>query len=69
MNELNSFAQAATRWYWLAARMLGWRPGEFWRATPVELAGALYDPHNPETSAGPTRDQIHSMMERDAHGR
>ena len=25
----------------LAARMLGWRPNDFWAATPAELAGAL----------------------------
>jgi uncharacterized phage protein (TIGR02216 family) len=25
----------------LAARLLGWRPGEFWAATPAELASAL----------------------------
>jgi hypothetical protein len=25
----------------LAARVLGWRPGEFWAATPAELASAL----------------------------
>ena len=26
-----------------AARMLGWRPDEFWRATPAELAALLQD--------------------------
>jgi uncharacterized phage protein (TIGR02216 family) len=25
----------------LAARVLGWRPAEFWTATPAELAAAL----------------------------
>jgi uncharacterized phage protein (TIGR02216 family) len=25
----------------LAARTLGWRPGEFWNATPAELATSL----------------------------
>lgn len=25
----------------LAARALGWRPGEFWDATPAELAASL----------------------------
>lgn len=25
----------------LAARLLGWRPHEFWAATPAELASAL----------------------------
>lgn len=27
----------------LAARLLGWRPDEFWRATPAEMAAALHD--------------------------
>lgn len=27
----------------LAARLLGWRPDEFWMATPAELAAALRD--------------------------
>lgn len=27
----------------LAARLLGWRPDEFWRATPAELAAAVHD--------------------------
>ena len=27
----------------LAARLLGWRPDEFWRATPAELAAVLHD--------------------------
>jgi uncharacterized phage protein (TIGR02216 family) len=26
-----------------AARVLGWRPDEFWRATPSELAAALQE--------------------------
>ena len=28
----------------LAARLLGWRPAEFWAATPAELAAALSPP-------------------------
>ena len=27
----------------VTARVLGWRPEEFWRATPAELAAALHD--------------------------
>jgi hypothetical protein len=27
----------------VAARLLGWRPDEFWSATPAELAAALHD--------------------------
>ena len=69
MNEPDCFAEAVPRWCWLAARVLGWRPGEFWSATPTELAAALHDPQGAQTLTGPTRDQINSMMEREAHGR
>jgi uncharacterized phage protein (TIGR02216 family) len=27
----------------MTARLLGWRPDEFWRATPAELAAVLQD--------------------------
>ena len=36
-----SFGMSAARLAGLAAQALGWRPGEFWMATPAELAGAL----------------------------
>lgn len=35
------FGAAALRLQGAAAGLLGWRPGEFWEATPAELAGAL----------------------------
>lgn len=35
------FGAAAVRLCGLAARLLGWRPAEFWTATPTELAAAL----------------------------
>lgn len=33
-----SFAGAARRLAGMSAVLLGWRPGEFWAATPAELA-------------------------------
>ena len=36
-----SFGQSALVLSGLAARALGWRPHEFWAATPGELAAAL----------------------------
>ncbi|BAK67990.1 hypothetical protein SLG_33150 [Sphingobium sp. SYK-6] len=36
-----SFAQAARRLAGQAGLLLGWRPNEFWRATPDELADAF----------------------------
>lgn len=35
------FADAAERAAGVACAWLGWRPEEFWRATPAELATAL----------------------------
>jgi uncharacterized phage protein (TIGR02216 family) len=37
------FGERATLLAGLAARVLGWRPDEFWNATPAELAGVLAD--------------------------
>jgi hypothetical protein len=37
------FGERAVPLAGLAARMLGWRPDEFWRATPAELAVLLQD--------------------------
>ncbi|CAA9498284.1 MAG: hypothetical protein AVDCRST_MAG31-212 [uncultured Sphingomonas sp.] len=36
-----TFAQAATRCWSAAATVLGWRPAEFWQATPAELLASL----------------------------
>jgi hypothetical protein len=35
------FSQSAGRLAGLAGAVLGWRPDEFWEATPGELAGVL----------------------------
>ena len=35
------FSDAAGRLAGLAGAVLGWRPDEFWAATPSELAGVL----------------------------
>jgi hypothetical protein len=35
------FADAAARLAGLAGVLLGWRPDDFWKATPAELAGAV----------------------------
>jgi len=61
------FGDAATRWCALAARLLGWRPAEFWNATPAELAMALAAPEgDPTASSPPSREMIARMMECDA---
>jgi hypothetical protein len=58
-----TFADAARRCCALSARLLGWRPAEFWAATPTELAMALADPADPAAPPLPTRDLIDRMME------
>lgn len=58
-----SFTPAASRLAGLAARALGWRPGEFWAATPSELALSLgaEDP----AALPPSRAEVMTMIERD----
>jgi uncharacterized phage protein (TIGR02216 family) len=49
----------------VAARQLGWRPDEFWRATPGELSAAL----GPVADSPPSLDRasLQRLMEQD-HG-
>ncbi len=61
------FSKATTRLAALAAQALGWRPGEFWAATPAELALSLGAPEATETP--PTRVELMAMIERDRDGR
>jgi len=63
-----NFSESAPYWCGVAARLLGWRPIEFWQATPAELATALRDPTEEQGIAGPSRDRIAQMMERDSNG-
>lgn len=57
------FGPGALRLAALAARALGWRPDEFWAATPAELAAILA----PESSdAVPlSRGDLDRLMERE----
>ncbi len=61
-----SFGLASLALAALAARALGWRPEEFWRATPAELAASLADPAG--APAIPTRAEIERMLERETDG-
>ncbi len=60
-----TFARSAARLAGLAARALGWRPSEFWAATPAELALSL----GTEDAAGapPSRVELNTLIEREAH--
>ncbi len=55
--------EAALRLCGLAARLLGWRPHEFWAATPAELAAALATPDG--APALVDRAELERMMELD----
>lgn len=61
-----SFGAGAQRLAGLSARMLGWRPGEFWEATPAELAAVLTpDGAGTAPTAPLTREEMNRLMERD----
>ena len=68
MSDEPRFAAQAGRLAGKVALLLGWRPDEFWTATPAEL-GAIFsaraesDPH-----AGMSRDDLKRMMEHDGDG-
>ena len=58
------FGPGAARLAGLAARMFGWLPDQFWRATPAELAAVL-SPYRDESGDPLARDDLNRMMERE----
>jgi uncharacterized phage protein (TIGR02216 family) len=56
------FADAASRLAGAAALLLGWRPDEFWRATPAELAAVLTAMRG-ETAPAVSRGELERLME------
>ncbi len=62
-----SFSDSASRLAGLAAQALGWRAGEFWAATPAELALSLGSADAGD--APPSRADLITMIERDRNGR
>ena len=59
------FGPAVLRLAGHAARCLGWRPGEFWAATPAELVTALAPPEGDAAARPLDRDELTRMMEHD----
>ena len=55
------FGAAAAKAWQAAALGLGWRPADFWGATPAELAGALAVPDEFDP---PDKDRIDALIER-----
>lgn len=64
-----SIAAAAPRLYAVAAQALGWRPADFWAATPAELHDALASPGGSESGAAMTRSDLETLIESETHGR
>ena len=63
---MTTFAQGAARLAGLVPRALGWRPAEFWNATPAEL-GAIFA-HDSTATASLSRTELTALMERDRNG-
>jgi Phage tail assembly chaperone protein, TAC len=58
-----TFGAGAVQLAGLTGRLLGWRPHEFWRATPAELAAILTP--GLEAPGAPTRSDLLRLMEAD----
>lgn len=56
-----SFGKAAARLCGVASTLLGWRPDEFWNATPAEVATALIPP---STNAEPLQPAVFAELRR-----
>jgi len=56
------FAEAAARLAGAAGLLLGWRPDEFWRSTPAELAAVLASMRG-ETACVLGRAELERLME------
>lgn len=55
------FGEAAARLCGATALLLGWRPDEFWNATPAELTLAL---QAPATNEPPDKGTIDALRQR-----
>ena len=58
---MDLFSAAAGRLAGIAGALLGWRPDEFWRATPAELATVL-EALMPPAAEGLDRDGLARLM-------
>ena len=56
------FADAAARLAGVAGALLGWRPGDFWAATPAELAGVMRALRG-DAAAGMDGEDLARLME------
>ncbi len=61
------FSEAAARLAGLAGALFGWRPNDFWQATPAELA-AVVEALAGAGAAPMTRDELARLEERFSDG-
>ena len=54
------FADGAARLAGMAGALLGWRPDEFWRATPAEL-GSVFKAMLPSAETGPSAAEVERL--------
>lgn len=64
----DTFAASARTLAGQTALLLGWRPPEFWAATPAELA-AIFAAKADLAPRGVGRDDFTELLERDRDGR
>lgn len=60
---MERFSESAGRLAGLAGALLGWRPDEFWRATPAEL-GAVLGALAGEAAGAVSRSEFEQLMQR-----
>jgi uncharacterized phage protein (TIGR02216 family) len=58
------FSEAAARLAGLTGALLGWRPDEFWRATPAELGAVLEAMLGSGEGEVASREDLLRLMER-----
>lgn len=65
MSETRLFAEAAARWSGQCALMFGWRPDEFWAATPAEVGAIVDAMQGPQASATMSRGDLSRLIAQD----
>lgn len=57
-----TFAASASRLAGVAGAVAGWRPGDFWEATPAELAAVLMALTGPEAATPACADDVRRLL-------
>lgn len=67
-DEAGRFADQAGRLAGQVALLLGWRPAEFWQATPAELGAIFAAREDAVGGDGVSRAALDRMIEQDSKG-